>query len=462
MSTGTRRSKGWVRASALALLLAGGCASYRPLPLPERPDLLDQVPSLEVPARTLGLPAVAGRPFEPRDGLDMTEVAVLAAVHNPALRAARLQVGVARAQLFAAGLLPDPQLSLAGDTVTGGPGTTQAYNLGLNYGLTEILTRSSRMDATQHDEERVSLEILWQEWQVVQQARALFVQAVSQDRKLDLTRRVRELYAERYARSSQALREGNVTLDVAGTDLTALLGAESQVYQLESAQAKTRSELSSLLGLSPAAHLSLGQPGQAPALPDAGYRQALQSLPTRRPDLLALRAGYGSQEAKVRTAILEQFPSVNIGIVRARDTSDVRTLGLGITLTLPLVNRNRANIALERATRARLRQEYQARLDQAQGELDLLRRQQRLARRQRGRVAATLPELARMVEKARQAYDAGNLDALTYLNMEDTLLKQKLEVADLDEALWSAHIAEDTLLAWPEDPRRPQDSEPGQ
>ena len=47
---------------------------------------------------------------------------------------------------------------------------------------------------------------------------------------------------------------------------------------------------------------------------------------------MALQAGYGAQDQRYRAALLAQFPSLNIGLARARDSSDVYSNVLGITL----------------------------------------------------------------------------------------------------------------------------------
>ena len=424
-----------------------GCATYSPHPLAEQPDLIDRPAALTIDPRTLPLPALRKHVFDPRDGLDMTEVAMIAVINNPDLKAERRKSDVARAQLFDAGLLPDPQISASVDhPMGGGPGLTEAYGVGLNYDLLSLITHGSQVDAAALAKHQVDLDLLWHEWQVAQQARELYVKAVYDADRLRLLGHAQRLYARRYARSSQAFKNGNLTLDVAGTDLTALLDANTRLNQAQRQQNQTLHDLDALLGLTPDTQLILTPPGEAgkldmdPAL--------LKTLPERRPDLLALRAGYGSQEAKVRQAVLSQFPSLSVGFTRARDTGDVNTVGLGITLNLPLLNGNRGAIAIQRATRAQLRQEYQARLDQTHGQIDLLQKQNDLIEQQLGRIDANLPELGGMVDRAEHAYDAGNIDALTYLNMQNTLINKQLERADLEESLWDTHIALDTLLGW--------------
>src|SRR6185437_7908078 len=69
---------------------------------------------------------------------------------------------------------------------------------------------------------------------------------------------------------------------------------------------QAESDLRQLLGLAPSAPLDLvGAPYEVD--PDtAQLAAALADLPKRRPDLLALQAGYRAQEARLRGAILAQ------------------------------------------------------------------------------------------------------------------------------------------------------------
>ncbi len=67
------------------------------------------------------------------------------------------------------------------------------------------------------------------------------------------------------------------------------------------------------------------------------------------------------------------------------------------------------------------------------------------------RLNEKLPILEKMVANATRAYEAGNIDSLTYVNMANTLLNQRLEAVDLEQSLWEIRIALDTLLAWPDE-----------
>jgi outer membrane protein TolC len=429
------------------LVVLSGCATYSPLPLPAGPDLASRVP-LTVDAKRLGLPALRAYPIVASGGLDMTEVAIVAAVNNPDLKAERRKRGLAQAQLFAARLLPDPQLSGGVDYPMGsGAGLSNAFNLGLSYGIRELLLRDAGIAAASSDAQQVDLDVLWQEWQTVQKARLLYVKMRSASHRLELLKQLRQLYAKRYAASSAALKQGNLTMDVVGTDLTALLDADTKLSQTERDINQTRHDLNAILGLSPSVPVRLSPLPRPPArLSPKRYAAVLGTMQQRRPDLLALQAGYRSQEAKVHGAVLGQFPSLSVGFNRARDTSAVNTAGWAITLNLPVFDRNRGQIAVARATRDQLRQEYQARLDQTVADADRIREEQVLIERQVRRLREHLPELQRMVEKASQAYQTRSIDALTYLNMRNTLVSKQIELVDLEDAWWRAQITLDTLL----------------
>jgi len=55
-----------------------------------------------------------------------------------------------------------------------------------------------------------------------------------------------------------------------------------------------------------------------------------------------------------------------------------------------------------------------------------------------------------LVDRGREAYRNGDIDALTFLNMENTWINKRLEQINLDQTQRSNLIALQTLLALPE------------
>ena len=433
---------------AMPLLLLAGCASYQARPLPEGSDLAQSIPS--VLKQKLSLPPLRHEHYDPAKGLNSTEVAMLAVVNNPQLKARRSKLGIAKAQLFAAHLFPDPQFSFSLDHPTSsGPGLTNAHSVGLSYDLMALVSHNAGVDSARAHRQQINLELLWQEWQVAQKARLLYYRLQAQQQQVQLLNQSVHNRWQHYEDARHQLSLGNITLERLSSELTGYANIESQYYQAKLSLTDTRHQLDALLGLDPSVKLHLQQPGNGvPALPHPLPTEAAQLVP-HRADLLALRAGYQSQEADVRKAILHQFPSINLGFNQASDTSDVHTIGLGIQLNLPLWDANRGAIAVQRATRAALRQDYQARIDQTMSDLDRVRSRYRILLQQYQQVEATLPTLRQVQKQASKAYQAGNFNSLSYLNIQDSLLKKETEAIDLRVALWKARISLETLLGWP-------------
>jgi outer membrane protein TolC len=241
------------------------------------------------------LPELSSHKFDPTDGLDITETAMLAVVNNPDLRTARAATGIAHAQAFSAGLLPDPQVSLAAQVPdVGQPGTTIAYSFGLTYDVIALLTRAPRRAAALREAGRADLNLLWLEWQVVSQARQLFVRLTQETQLMEFLEQNRTLFTDRYRRTETALDRGLFTLDAVTPHLTALQDVSRQLNDLERLVSQNRHDLNALLGLAPDVLVPLVGPAELPELDEAGIEKLLPDLTRRRPDLIALQRGYAA------------------------------------------------------------------------------------------------------------------------------------------------------------------------
>lgn len=431
----------------LTLTLAG-CASYRPLPLGPVPGLPARPDQIQVDTRSLPFPVLAAHPFDPRDGLDEIEVATLAVANNPDLKLARDDLAIAHAQAFAAGLLPDPQLALAGDLSNsgGGPDASRAFSLGLSYDIGSLVSHAAGRRAAQADAQKTDLSLLWQEWQVASQARLAFVQLSHGRRLLAVLEQNRALFADRAARTEQAGQRGLLASDAVLPNLAALQDIDKQIHDLQRQLSQTAHDLNALLGLDAGVDLHL-QDGPPAVFADEGaVAAALETLPQRRPDLRALEAGYTAQDERYRGALLAQFPALNVGLTRARDNSNVYSNSVGITLSLPILNRNRGNIAIEGATRQKLHDEYGVRVQAARGEIRAILDQQRLDRDQLGRVDAALAQLDAAVGRSELAARAGLIDSLAYANARAALLAKQAERIALQQQIAEQRVALQTLL----------------
>lgn len=396
------------------------------------------------------LPNPATHPFDPSNGLDVTEVAMLAVANSPALKAKRDALGVARAQAFASGLLPDPQLSLGEDFPRhSGGGLTTAYSLGLSEEIGALLTRSSRQAVARSQADQVNLDLLWAEWQTVAQARLLFDQVLSARAQAARLNTEQAALAPVGIHVRAALRAGNLTYDSASAGLNAGADVRKRLTDNAIVLHQAESDLHVLLGLAPTAPLDLvGAPYQADQVgpTPAQVQQALVDLPRRRPDLLALQAGYQSQEAKLRSAVRAQFPALNIGFNTARDTSAVYSDGFSIGITLPLFDRNRGNIAIEQATRQQLRDDYAARVLDTRSDMQRLLADLVTLDQQRIALTAHARQLDDARSAAEQAWQKNLLDWPTYLAIRGNALSADLDLIAVEQQQATQAIALGVLL----------------
>ncbi|KFX30260.1 transporter [Ralstonia solanacearum] len=432
--------------AGIAMTVLAGCASYRAMPLPTAPTA-QPLSRVSVDPSKLRLPALASRRFDPADGLDITEVAMLAVANNPDLRLARDDLGIARAQAFAAGLLPDPQLGIANDYPSPSqPGATRAFNYGVSMDIMALAMRPYAKQAANANVAKIDLGLLWQEFQTAAQARRLFVKVRAQDAVLPLLYQARELTGRRYAVLRQAVERGNVAADTVTSALTAAQDARKQYADAQHATLQAHEDLNALLGLPAGSTLPLVDGGSAPRAQADATPDALDHLPERRADLLALAQGYAAEDTQYRTAILKQFPSLTVGFVRARDTSSLYTTGFQINLTLPIFNRNRGNIAIETATRQRLHDEYENRLNQAYADIKRLQADRSILVDQLNGAEAALPALTQLSDAAQHALDAHDITLVSYTDDRMAWIAKAVEVATLREALAEQDITLDTLL----------------
>lgn len=425
----------------LLLLLASGCTTYRPSALDENPAILSP-PVLAVLTRDA---AAIRRPFLRPAAIDLSQpldanaVATLAVLSNPDLKAQRLRAGVSDAQAFAAGLLPDPTFSFGVEKVLSGPDTALGIASSLGLDLAALRTRGAVRAQARSEARRVRLDLAWAEWQVSGQARIQAARIGTLQRSETVARASRDAGQSILDRMLRAAGRGDILPDQVQGARVAAFDAADRLRIAEKDLAAARVELTRLLGLPPGFALQLAPAAVVPVTPDAA---ALYSIAIReRMDLEALRAGYAGQEAALRKAVLDQFPNLGLSIDGARDTGGNLTLGPSVSLSLPLWNRNRGGIAIETATRAALKSEYEARLFQTRAEIAAAVDALRILKGQRDAVLRDLPALERFARANRQAADRGDLALTTALTAEQALLDKQFMLAEAERAMAEQLIA---------------------
>lgn len=441
-----------------ATLLLAACATYTSRPLSRRAVAAALAAHHGMPywaARAhLLLPRLPVLIIHKGEGLTPDLAAVVAVVADPTLRALRAREAVAGAELLSAGLLPNPRFSYGIGVPMSSAGLSNAFRVGLGLSIRSLVTRSARLRAARYHAQAVDLMVAWQEWQVAARAKALVYELlVGRREKRLLTREVRALRRS-VELLSDAEAAGYATIGVAGAARLTLRQTEVARLVIRRNCALKGLQLRALLGVKARSPLSLGRGSitgrfvtpVSPAL-------WLKGMAHRRLDLVALRRGYQSQDAALRAAIAGQFPAITIGINRARDTSDINTLGGGVSVSLPIFNHNQGRIAMARATRRLLFRNYVARLYAARTEIHHLLVAMHYQRLEIRGVRSSVRALARLEAVYHQALARDRIAALTYYQLVGRAMAERLLLLKDEARLAQLGVALETAsgrFEWPQ------------
>ena len=438
-----------------AALLLSACATYSPQSIDVQDTALaPPVASvLEKKAAAIERPWLEPVAIDLSRSLDQDGVAAIAVVNNPDLAAQRMRAGVSEAQVFAAGMLPDPTFSAGASKVLSGPDSLLDISGALGFDLSALRTRAARRGQAVAQEKQVRLDLAWAEWQAAGQARLQAVRIARLENIVALARASRDAAQSLLDRITRAATRGDIAGDRLQAARLATFSANDTLHSSEKELAAARSELRRLLGLPPNYPLRLADPALPDPPPPTGTLFALAR--DNRTDLAALRAGYAAQEAAVRVAVLEQFPNLAITLNAQRDSGGNLLAGPAVDLTLPIWNRNRGAIAVERATRAVLRAEYDARLFQTRADIAAAEAGIATALQRRADALDGLAQVEHFATASRSAANRGDLSRATAENAEQALRDRRIQLAQAEQDYGEQMIALELLTgtprgAWPQ------------
>jgi len=216
-----------------------------------------------------------------------------------------------------------------------------------------------------------------------------------------------------------------------------------------------RYNLNNLLGLAPETNVTLtpialleptNNQAAIPRIDPANIESSLQQLAQRRPDLLALQRGYLGSEARLHQAVLSQFQAIGMAFNIARDTSALLTHGFALSLALPIFNRNQGGIAVAKANRQYLNEDFRQRLAAADSEVHQLLANGHLLEAQLAEIEIGLTDANNAASHMQQAATAHQMDELSYILLAATAADKQQRRIVLAETLMEQRIALQTLL----------------
>jgi outer membrane protein, heavy metal efflux system len=311
----------------------------------------------------------------------------------------------------------------------------------LNYDIVSLLTRAAKMGAARSQAAAVDLDVAWQEWQAAQGARLHLYRLAILNRQLAVAQEEEKGLQENVATLKRALNLGYVTVISLSAAQATMQKVHTQLLTIARQQEQERLALNEALGLPPEQKISLAASLNLPSCPIPAFKELTQGIQERRLDLLALKMGYESQEERLREAIIAQIPKITIGFLHASDTTHVITTGFNVAIDLPIFDRNQGKVAIARATRQQLFDEYVSRLFTARADVARLLTDMASVRQQIKSVEESIATLKNLVQVYHRALLEGNADVVTYYNARDQLISQTIALLTLKRDLADQTIA---------------------
>ena len=355
--------------------------------------------------------------------------------HNPSLAAAQWEIGVAEGDRQQAGLIPNPQVSWeAEDTRRRSRTTTLMLSQPLELGG----KRGARIEVAERAQDAAGIELERRRNELRADVFQAFYNSTIAQQRLLLTEQSLQL-AERGLRVAQGrINAGKAAPVEAMRAQVQLSQVRLELRRAERDQATAYQQLAQVTGAPQATFTRVEEPTTAlPAI--ASPQTLLDRLPTTA-ELRLARLQINQKEASLGLEKALRIPDLTVSIgSQYSETDRERVNLLGVSMPIPLFNRNQGNVLaaarrtdqardLRNASELRLRSEVQSGLEQwatANTEVNAFNQ-------------VILPAAQSAVDTATRGFEMGKFNFLDVLDAQRTLFEARSQylqaVADSTDA----------------------------
>lgn len=374
------------------------------------------------------------------------EAVQLALMNSPALQAQFAELGIARAQLRGASLLPNPEVE--GDVGFSDGEDSPDLRFAATISLSRLIFVPLRRGVASANLEVAKIEAAGAALDYSYRVRRAFYDYQAAEQVVEIFRTVLQAAAASYEIAQRLHEAGNITdLDLANErafyEETRLAVADAEVAALN-----RREELNALMGLTGAQtrwRLADRLPtrfDQEPELADLERRAIERSL-----DLFALEQRYTREARRANLARAEGLlPDLRAGVMAEREQT--WEVGPAVTLEIPLFDRGQGEVGVARARMQRIRRQYAAQAIRIRAAVRAARNQLVTAGR---RVAhyqdVLLPLRQRIVEKTQLQYNAMQVGVFQLLQAKRAQIRTGREYVRALRDYWQARNVLDQILA---------------
>ena len=342
---------------AVVSCVMSGCVRYRPAPLqPSETAAALEARNLESEGLRNFLQQHLDQPVKewPLPRWDFDSLTLAAFYFHPSLAVARAQWATAHAGIGTANERPNP-------TLGAGPG----YNFNAASGVSPWIgnfkidvpietagKRSKRAARAERLSEAARLNLLATAWQLRSALRAALIDEIVASQRTQLLRQQLQTRESIFRLLQQRRDAGALSSSELNLAQLALIRTRADVADAMRQAAEGRGRLAEAIGVPLTAierqdFSRALEVGVNPSLPGARLRTyALQ----HRADILGALANYEAAQAALQLEVAKQYPDIHLGNDYKWDQGQNKW-SLGVTVDLPIFNRNRGAIAEAEARR---------------------------------------------------------------------------------------------------------------
>lgn len=365
------------------------------------------------------------------DGLSEDELVSLALWNNAAFRGTLADLGLSRADLVQAGMLPNPSFSMLV------PLGAKPLELTVRYPLEIFWLRPQRIDLAKLDVEQTAQRLVQNGLDLIRDVRVANAELTLASDRLQLADESSKLTRSIAELTQARLNAGDASEQEVANARVDALQAEEQRGRLQRDVEIAGERLRHLAGLSLEQWPETLANSPLPA--DEAFDSAilLPEALASRPDLRAAEINVEAAGQRIGLARAEVFNFT--ASLNAKQINGPLLAGPGLDVVLPIVNQNQGGIAqaqarFDKAARQYLAIRQRIALDIREASVRLQQARDSLNRWQQ----TILPPLAASVRDAENAYAAGNVTYLYVLESQrrqlDARLKSAQAAADLRRA----------------------------
>ena len=392
-------------------------------------------------------PAVALAGAEERadatGNLTLSQALALALTHSPQLAGFSYELRAAEARVLQASLPPNPEIDFAIEDF-GGSRQANGFNQAeTTLALGQLIElggkRRARVQTAQFDRALTAYDYETQKREVFLETHQLFVDVLAGQRRVAAQEELVRL-ADEFLPGVERRREAGKASAIEETRFrVAVATARIELEKVRREMAAARSRLAAHWGENaPRFALAVGELERAPAV---GSLESLVRLLERNPRVARFEAERGRRSAALAGEEAAAIPDVRLrGGVRQQEATDSTGFVAGLSLPLPLFNRNQGAIRAARETLARTDVDAAAALARLRNELTDAYQDLQTARASLDLLRTTvLPGARESAAGLREGFQSGRYSYLEVLDAQRTLAgahAQHLEaLADYHKAL---------------------------